>query len=273
MIITADVKLPRGGNPELGIPETLIMRGATVSEWKSIISSSSKKYRYVALWKLCDQTPGYSPDIAIDELLSPIDITQMMIYSRILTLGPEIEIVVRCPNCGASNTITLDLSTIEYSEFDGVNKETITIEYPNPQNPEILDKIPVVVKTFFEADLDKLRDKAEKLLASRKRNNPKYDLDLIDILGEIMPFFRIESIDGKKVNFDYITQVYPNISIEDYMEIESVGNELDDKVIALTKTTKCFKCGKEIEYSIPRGREVLFYKHKRKSRASTKGDR
>lgn len=273
MIITADVKLPRGGNPDNGIPETLIMRGATVSEWKSIISSSSKKYRYVALWKLCDQTPGYNPEIAIDELLSPIDITQMMIYSRILTLGPEIEITIKCPDCGSINNVKLDLSTIEYSEFDGVNTETIEIDYPNPKNPEQMDKLPVVIRNFHEADLDKIKNEAERLMAQRKKNNAKYDMDIIDIIGEIIPYFRIESIDGKKVNFSYIMQVYPKISMDDYMEIEDVGNELDDKVLALTKNTRCYKCDRNIEYNIPRGREILFYKHKRQSRTGSERDR
>lgn len=257
MIITSDVVLPCGGNPSAGIPENIIIRSATVSEWKSIISSSSKKYKYVALWKLCDNTPGYIPDLEIDKLLSPIDITQLMIYSRIVTIGPEIEINVKCPRCGYKNTIKLDLSTIEYTDNDGINKYDMEINYPRAESYE---KLSIRLKVNTESEIRNVAEKAEKVLETRKKQNPKYDMDIIDVIAELLPYARVESINGNKVNLDYILDIYPNISVSDYDEIEYQGNYLNDKVHAKKKSTVCSVCSNNINYDIPRGRDILLYK-------------
>lgn len=270
MNITADVKLPRGGNEEAGIPSEVIMRGATVSEWKSITSSSSKKYRYAQLWKLCDETPGWKKDIEIQKYLHPIDINQLMYFARILTLGPEVEIKVKCPNCEEETYVMLDLSTIEFTEFDGKNRETYTFTYETSKGEK--EEVTMVIKAMTEEDVANIWDKAEKELKERKKAIKNYDLSVIDILSEILPYERVESINGQKVSTQFIKTKYPNISVEDYLEISEIGEELNESVTIKDKTCKCSFCDNEFEYSIPNAREILLYKHSRKSRASEKRD-
>jgi len=258
-MITGECLLPRGGNPENGIPTTLIMRGAKVSEWKSLISTSSTKYKYVVLWNLCDQTPGWQAGIDIAKFLFPIDITKMFMVARMLTISPDLKVRVTCPECGFQELYTIALDKVEFTPFDGVNEGFVDFKYPDRKDKNLMVDHKILVKAFTEDEIESVRDAAKKLNESRRAAIKGFDIDWIETLAEIVPLYAIRKIDDQVMSYDFIQTFYPDLDMTTYNQVETLSYELQYKVAAKPFMRVCGNCGASQETEVPQSRQFLYY--------------
>lgn len=252
MKITVDCKLPCGGNPDKGIPSELIVRCASVSEWKSIISASSKKYRYIALWKLCSDTPGWSNEVEIDKWLHPIDIAEISKYARIATISPSVVVNHECPYCGYSDSTEVQISD---SKFEKVSEsvETVTIDYNG-------EKKEVVVSFLTERKIHDMKEKANEILEQRQKEDNRYDVSIQDVISEIKPYFAVVSVNRQASNYDYFRVMLPDLNYKEYQKIDKALDKVQGYVTQIPMPIKCKnpKCGKDFNLYLPLQR-VLFH--------------
>lgn len=222
--------LPSKGRFYKDAPAQVTLRSMTTQEDMELLGYSDNEYK-----KLCDvidacMLGGY-PVSSYDMVLG--DYEFLLHKLRVVTFGPDYNMIVQCPNCKQlvkSKTNLDDLQVIELDEESIGNRE-ITLPITKQ-----------VVKLSFQTPrmLDRIKDQAKEYKKNKKTTGVNYEL-----LFRIMSF--IIKIDNESKDEVALEQWVTKLPLRDALYIVQKGEELNRKVgLDTSLIAKCTECGYEI---------------------------
>lgn len=162
------------------------------------------------------------------------DYTFLLHKLRIVTYGPEYKLRFTCPNCGATETITVDLDDMHINEYDDSIKDLFTIKLPVTGHE---------VKLRFQTprDLDRINREAAKMRE-----------DFPDMVGDPTILLTlqslIESIDGEAIDPILIKETLKKLPMMDTNLISKTATKLNSLIgIDSDLDITCSKCGVNVK--------------------------
>ena len=239
-----EVELPSKGLAYEGeIPSKVTIKSLTVKEEKMIFGSTQANGPERAL-RACIVDPE---KINLSKML-PQDEHFLLIKLRIHTFGPEYNVTTRCPECDKKIDLPINLDELTINELPDDFKELIELKLPNG---DVLG-----LKLLRNEDNEAISE-----LASKRAKLSKEDEGEIEYVLRIARM--IKSINGEDKNINDAQSYVENLSSNDSAYIESILEDEYKFGYDTVVTTKCPKCGEEIQFSLPLSSEFFRPKFKR----------
>ena len=162
------------------------------------------------------------------------DYTYLLHKLRIVTYGPDYSLRFTCPNCGNSETITINLDELKINEYDDSIKDLYAVKLPVSGNE---------VKLRFQTprDLDRINKEAVKMKE-----------DFPDMVGDPTILLTlqslIDSIDGEPVDPIMIKETLKKLPMRDTNTISKTATKLNSSIGVDTEIDiTCSKCGVNVK--------------------------
>lgn len=235
---TEEVQLPSRGlfNPE--IPNGMItLRCVELRDQKYLGGSKLvNSNKAIELVRRCI----IKPENVVVENLTQIDIFYLLVKLRVLSYGPEYKFFSKCPVCGKTTEVVVNLSDLEVIQLENYNPNDMCVKLPRRG-----DTVYTHVQTQGDSeDVDK-----EVARLKAKFRDIDYDPEVTLSLAKIIS--KIELLkpdkDGNKVidNPVDILNYVEGLTDLDALAIQSTMDDINYGVMPLI-TDKCQHCSSEI---------------------------
>lgn len=208
-------------NPEI------TLRSMTTADEMKRLGTSEKRYKLMA--EIIDDCMTENPGISAYDMC--IGDYQFLLHKlRIVTYGPEYEVVSKCPFCGALSRGTLNLEELPVHQFSEDLYDLMEFDLPRTkkhiklrlQTPRMIDSVLTQMKDF-------------------QKRAPSFT-------GDSAVLFNLKSliaeIDGEKPNPMYIEDIIRNLPMMDSNYIMRKGQKLNDAIgLDTTLENTCEVCG------------------------------
>ena len=230
--IKEDFELPSKGKIySKKVDPSIRLRAMTVEDEMKRVAPSQNPYKSMSeIIESClvEKLPIPVYDLCLG------DYTFLLHKLRIVTYGPEYKLRFTCPNCGATETITVDLDDMHINEYDDSIKDLFTIKLPVTGHE---------VKLRFQTprDLDRINREAAKMRE-----------DFPDMVGDPTILLTlqslIESIDGEAIDPILIKETLKKLPMMDTNLISKTATKLNSLIgIDSDLDITCSKCGVNVK--------------------------
>lgn len=229
---TETFTLPSNGVLQ-GVPAKVTIRNITTAEEKMLLGSSNEAIDQ--LIKKCI----VEPETLDWNSLTAADKFFLLIKLRIITYGPKYTVSVKCPNCGASKEIDIDLDTLEtFLLPDDFEEPYDTFDLPHSK-AKITLRIP------------RLGDIADMEVKAR-RYQKKFPAMVGDISYIYMLMANIATINDKDLPFSDKQRFVEELS---GLDASFIRNRIKKLEIGIDNTIydTCNRCHEEFDFSLPVG--------------------
>lgn len=223
---------------DMEVPSEFTLRAMTTVEEKMRLSGQGME----AIPKLI-QACTVEPEKVDVSQLKMFDLQFLMYKLRIVTYGSDYDMEIRCPYCGATKRIRVNLDDIPVNYID----EIPDLKFgPLPISGDTIE-----CKALSSADYAYITKEAKRIRAKF----PDYvgDPELILNLQQ-----KILKINGEEMNSVMLRKYVEGMNMRDVRFLESKYNDaLADIGMDTSMTEVCDSCGEEIDYNISTGPEFF----------------
>ena len=211
-------------------PEEITLRSMTTQEEMMLLGPADNEYK-----KLCDIIDACMVDkypiSSYDMIMG--DYEFLLHRLRVVTYGPEYNMMIQCRNCNSIVKSKTNLDELEVLEFDAntIGNREITL----PQTKS-------VVKLSFQTPrmCDKIIAKAKEYKKKKGATGVNYEF-----LFKVISY--ISQIDNESMDEVSLEQFVSKLPLKDAKYIKQKGEELDRKVgLDTSIIAKCPECGYEV---------------------------
>ena len=223
LVYTGNVKV----NPNIKI------RSMTTEEEMKRLGYTEQPYKMLS--EIIDDCLVEKPGISTYDMYLG-DYEFLLHKLRVVTYGSDYKIQYKCPICGSTNNVTINLNDIEVNEYSDDMSKLFHITLP--QSQKIVD-----LKLQTPRMLDEINSESEKLKS--KSSN---------MVGEPAILFNVKSlidkVDGQLLDDVKLEQFVRHLSMRD---VNYILRSIDKIKIGVSQTIKCKcpKCKENIEIPFP----------------------
>lgn len=227
---TIEKKFQLPSNGLFGGPKEIVLRAMTTKEEKILMTSKDFSV-FERLVKSCCVEPK---DLDIG-LLHQNDIMYLVYALRELTFGPTYNQEINCPECGAKQTIEVDISEMDVDVLDTDNlDQKLVVKLP-------ISKDTLQLKLLSSGDLKRLEKQVKTKAVKGKLKDPESYEFLIKLMETIVSRNGedFESIEEKQNYAD-------NLHMQDLVAIQNVLTSIEFGINpAIVRT--CNSCNEDVE--------------------------
>lgn len=175
------------------------------------------------------------------------DFQYLMFMLRVVTFGPEYEMISMCPYCGTTKTINVNLDEYPVKEFNDSLLELLTLTLPKTGST-----LELTLQT--PRSLDKITKQSEEYRKKHKNSieNPTVLYTIIN---------SIEKIDGEEMNPIKLEEWVKDLPLADGNALMTRIDELNESMgLDLKNEVTCNLCGSK--YEVPFRLDSTFYRPK-----------
>lgn len=207
------------------------LRSMTVEDEMKRLAPSNNPYK--AMSEIIESCLAEKFPIQVYDLCLG-DYTYLLHKLRVVTYGADYNLRFKCPYCGNSEIITINLDDMKINKYDDSIKELMTVKLPVTGNE---------VKLRFQTprDLDRINREAKKMRE-----------DFPDMTGDPTILLTlqslIDSVDGEPIDPIMIKETLKKLPMKDTNIISQVATKLNSSIGVDTNLhLKCTKCGGEVD--------------------------
>lgn len=228
-------ELPSEGKLYENVPAQVKLRAMTTLDEKLRLSSQDSMNIIPRLIKNCTVEPK---DLAVDKL-KLFDLHYLLYKLRTVTYGEDYKIELRCPYCGDTTEVTVNLDEIPVNKVPDDFVEPFEIG-PLPINGDVIG-----CRILDSTDVEYIRRESKRILSKY----PGYVGDPEMILKWSK---RIVTINGEKVDQALIRKYIEELHARDNRFLESKYDKCtEDFGLDLSMIHSCDSCGRDIEFTLP----------------------
>lgn len=235
--IKETVEIPTRGiiYGDMKVPAQWTIRAMTTLDEKARLSSTGMQ-AMPNLIKSCTIKPEN-----IDPMdLKLVDIQYLMYRIRAITYGSDYKVSIKCPYCGESNDIVVDLDKIPVTYADESDKAEPFAIGPLPVSGDVLYTKLLTPRDYLAIDRD-----AKRL----KSKNPGYIGDPEYILGYV---YRIVSVNDEQLPPGEIQSYVESMHAKDTRYFDCRYSEISEGIgMDLNMVDTCKSCGQEFNFVTP----------------------
>lgn len=223
---------------DMEVPAEFTLRAMTTVEEKMRLSGQGME----AIPKLIQACTVEPTGIDVSKL-KMFDLQFLMYKLRIVTYGSEYDMELRCPFCGATKKVRIDLDDIPVNYLDEIPNLTFG---PLPVSGDTIE-----CKALSSADYAYIMKEAKRI----KSKFPDYVGDPEVILNLQQ---KICKINGEELISGLLKTYVEDMNMRDVRFLESKYNDaLSDIGMNTNMTEVCDSCGEEFDYTISTGAEFF----------------
>lgn len=219
---------------DLGIPAEITLRAMTTLDEKRRLSSTGMQV-IPNLLNSCI----IEPDNIDTTELKLFDLQFLMYKERIITYGSEYKISIKCPHCGETAELKVNLDEVPVNVLPDDFVEPFTIG-PLPVSKDVVE-----CKILSASDYIKIEREAKRI----KSKFPDYEGDPEFMLTYQ---YKIVSINGEPAQANRIQKYVEEMHMQDTRYFDSKYAEVIDNIgMDTAMVDECPHCGRDIEYNLP----------------------
>lgn len=233
-VIAEDFTLPSKGLVySKAVKPNVKLRSMTTEEEMKRLGYSNLQYKLLS--EIIDDCLVESPGISSYDMC--IGDYQYLFYKlREVTYGKDYKVEVKCPICGKTIQQTIDLSSLEVTEFSEDMLKHLDIELPKTKKH-------VKLRLQTPRLLDDVKLRADEL--KKKSPNIKGEPAFLFTLESM-----IESVDGVVIDPVKLSQFVRSLPMMDVNYILKSMEKIDFGIVTTTEAN-CSSCGGTFKYPFP----------------------
>lgn len=235
-IIKEDYTLPSLGKIySKPVDPNVTIRSMTTEDEMKRLGHSDRPYKMLS--EIIDDCLVKKPNISSYDMCAG-DFQYLMHKLRIVTYGPDYQVITVCPICGAKTESTVNLDDLEVHQYSDDYSKYLNIKLPvtghniklRVQTPHILDDIAIQIREM-----------------NKKSPNMKGDIALLLNLESV-----IETVDNEVYNPVELDTFIRKLPARDSNCILRNLEKLNEKIgLETTFDCVCSKCGAETKQILP----------------------